>query len=153
MTNEPTDPETTAIVEDMRNELKDELLRAAQAHEGRRRIRRRRLGFATAAVLVAGVPVTLAVAELAPDDEELIPAPAPLFAPGGPYADCPREIQQLVVEVSLDGDNLAEYAESPGYPVPGCPTVEAIEDSLPTAEELERMEAIWEEHPDLAPQR
>ena len=116
-------------VDDVRDELKNELLRAARVREGRQRGRRRRLGFATVAVLAVAIPGTLAVAGLGPDDEPQ-PAPPPLFAPGGAYADCPAEVQGLVREL-----DLTEYAQSPGYPVAGCPTVEAIEETIPTTEE------------------
>lgn len=127
--NEPDQSRGDKGVADIRGELKDELLRAARSREGRRPLARRLAPLVVGVALVA-VPATLAVAELSSDEEGPVtvtaqPAPAPLFAPGGAFSHCPDEVQELIVEL----DDLDAYAESPGYPVAGCPTTEEIEEA------------------------
>lgn len=64
-----------------------------------------------------------------------IPAPAPLFGgPGSLYPDCPVEVQESVLEL----DSLSRYTETPGYPVPGCPTLEELEEHPGFLAEFER---------------
>lgn len=142
MTNEPKTPRRdSASVDDIRDELRDELLRAAPSHAERRRLGRRRLGLSAAAILIAAIPTTLAVAELVPDEEPQLaePAPTPFFAPGGAFADCPDEVQELLLR---NLDDLSRYANGPGYPVAGCPTVEEVGAAQPSAEEVERADSM-----------
>lgn len=139
MMDKPDDPRENTGVADLRAELKDDLLRAARAHKDRRSQARRFAPLALG-VALAAVPATLAVAELSSDNRTVVavPAPAPIFAPGGAYADCPVHVQELV---ELDGD-LDAYADSPDYPVAGCPTTEALRDALGPVEASEPEEGV-----------
>jgi hypothetical protein len=139
MTEKPDDPREE--VADIRAELKDDLLRAARARQDRRSSPRR---FAPLllGVALAAVPATLAVAELSSDDgatESALRAPAPIFAPGGAYAKCPGETQELIIR--LDGD-LDAYATSPGYPVAGCPTAQELSEALGSVDASEPKEGV-----------
>lgn len=138
MTEIPNDLNRTAGVDDIRDELGDELMRAARAHPKARRLPGgRRLAVLVAGAVVVAVPTGFAVAALLPGDEPLLltPAPAPLFAPGGEYGECPNE----VVDSLLALEQLSDYPKTPGYPVAGCPTLEQLLENESAAAELERI--------------
>jgi hypothetical protein len=134
MTESRRDPGRSSGVDDIRAELGDELLRAARAHRQPRRLPRgRRLALSLAAVVMAAVPASFAVAALLPDEGPL-PAPPPLFAPGGEFAECPVEVRESLLKL----EQLSDYPETPGYPVAGCPTLEQIRENEAANAELER---------------
>jgi hypothetical protein len=136
MTDAPRDSGKTSGVDDIRAELGDELMRAARANPKPRSHRSvsRRSVIWVAAALVAAVPASFAVAEFIPDDEAFVPAPAPLFAPGGEYGECPDDVVRSLLRL----ERISDYPETPGYPVEGCPTLEQLLENEPAAAALER---------------
>jgi hypothetical protein len=50
----------------------------------------------------------------------------PLFAPGTTYANCPQSVRDSLSQI----DNLSDYAQTPGYPVTGCPTLDELRQEL-----------------------
>lgn len=131
MTEAPRDSGKTSGVDDIRAELGDELMRAARANP---KPRSRRSVIWVAAALVAAVPASFAVADFIPGDEATVPAPAPLFAPGGEYGECPDEVVRSLLRL----ERISDYPETPGYPVEGCPTLEQLLENEPAAAALER---------------
>lgn len=146
--SEQNETDRDAIVDEIRDELGNELMRGVREHSHRRR--RWSIKRKLAVPLVAGALVAatggLAAADLVPGpqtwfaDEVLRPeaarpAPPLLFGRGSEYPDCPEEVRQSLLEL----DALSDYADMPGYPIAGCPTLEVIEQNDPYVTEWQRM--------------
>ena len=92
-----------------------------------------------ATTFLIGTSAAFAVAELLPGEEPQS-APPPVFGAGSEYSGCPTEVWQSILRL----DQLSDYADSPGYPVAGCPTLETLQEHKPFIAEFERRGEIVE---------
>jgi hypothetical protein len=72
--------------------------------------------------------------------------PSLFYGPGAEYPACPGEIRRQISDL----DDLANYPDTPGYPVPGCPTLEALRENEEFMAEYERTQTVKRLNPGLA---
>lgn len=107
-----------------REEFREHLLAAAEANPTPRPSLLRKLGAPLIALtLVAGATgIAVAGGVIGGGEAQKVHA-TDLWDSGGTYPDCPTEVRNSLVKL----DELSEYADTPGYPVAGCPTLEELE--------------------------
>lgn len=135
-------PEIDALTE--HREALEEGLRRAAARDAESRWRlagrlqgRGRQALAVTIAAAVLIPAGFAAAQLVSGSfasHPVSPAPRPLFGTQGQFPDCPWTMGKLVELETID-----DYADTPGYPLPTCPTVDELRSQPGIVATFERM--------------
>lgn len=137
MTTEFEKRDQPSTLEAFRDELGDEFTRVGRAEARSRMGSRFRRGGLVLALAAIAVPGAIAVAGGFSDSptRELVPMPAPTNSSGAASdSACPNDVKDLVFAVLAGEKTLADYQQSPGYPLEGCPTVDELQSFLQKAD-------------------
>jgi hypothetical protein len=122
-------PRINALIE--HRDALEEGLRRAAARDAEARWRlwgrfegRGRRALAVAAAAAVLIPAGFAAARLVSGSfasHPVSPAPRPLLGSQGQFPECPWTMDKLVELETIDA-----YADTPGYPLPTCPTLDEL---------------------------